>query len=431
MCSPAKEKIGAVGGSYCFFADICRMINSDSIPVVTVPASKSISNRLLLLRRTALPGLRIASLSDADDTLRLRRLLMRTLHPSYKSFVDLDVGNCGTAFRFLLPYLAQLPGRWRLVGDERLAHRPIRPLVELLRGWGAEIALPGNGSLPVEITGSQLLHPRSEWVDVSESSQFLSALLLTAPVWGKRLCFRYDRDSSSASYLRMTVGLMRSLGFPLRDGPGLVEYNPPVAGSCRRYWRVDGDWSSAAFWWAWTALQEPHSALYVSGLAESGLQPDACIHRLLSTWGLHTTFSSGGAFVEKVYPLQLPEHFRMDARNCIDLVPLMSVLCLLLRVPCTFDGVANLQAKESRRADALRVNLQEMASLTFSEGRLTVLPLWERLPESCLFRSFGDHRIVMALNLFSAFTRVRFDDPDAVTKSYPDFWRQFSIVRQW
>ena len=410
-------------------------MNNDSYvtvtPVVTVPGSKSVSNRLLLLQRTAVPRLCISNLSDSDDTRLLQRLLERVdSSQEGDGIVELDVRNCGTAFRFLLPYLSYKKGRWRFVGDERLRQRPIRPMVELLRSWGAEIRLPEEGSIPIEVIGNPAMQPQSAWVDVAQSSQFLSALLLLLPALKQPVTFRYAPESASASYLRMTVGLMRELGLHVTESDGVIDYKPGFLSVPPAVWRVEGDWSAAAFWWAWAALQPAPFALMVRGVEAPSWQGDACIHRLMETLGLCTTFTAEGALVEKTAPLTMPESFHMDARDCLDLVPLLAVFCLLSGVPARFDGVANLRAKESDRVEALRENLSPWADVTLEAGSLCLLPNGNPLREKVAFRSFNDHRVVMALQLFSAFVTVSCDNPEAVSKSYPDFWEQLAILRQ-
>lgn len=406
------------------------MIIQEHIPVVSVPGSKSVSNRLLMLRQTAVPGLHISNLSDSDDTRLLQRLLESAgSSQAGDGFVELDVCNCGTAFRFLLPYLSHKKGRWRVVGDERLRQRPIRPLVELLRSWGADIRMPDAGSLPLEICGNPDLHPQSSQVDLSESSQFLSALLLLLPALKRPVTLRYAPVSASASYIRMTVGVMRSLGLSVDDSAGEISFDPFQVASPPSQCHVEGDWSAAAFWWAWAALQPAPFAVRAGSLSDSGLQGDADIVSLLEPWGVRTSFVGDVALIEKRTDVQLPSLFRIDGRNCMDLVPLLTVLCLLSGVPAEFSGVGNLRLKESDRVEALCSNLFEYASITFSDGRLRMTPLQPARLAGARFRSFGDHRVVMAMNLFSAFSPVVFDCPEVVSKSYPDYWRQFEKLR--
>lgn len=384
---------------------------TENIPLhrVRVPASKSISNRLLMLKYSAFPQLQLHDLSASDDTRLLQSLLEKIqAAPAEGEWVELDVGNCGTAFRFLLPYLSQKKGKWRVVGAERMRQRPIKPLLDVLRAWGAEIRMPEPASVPLEITGGEL-HPSDASVDISRSSQFLSALLLLLPSLQKDVCLHYNPQAASVSYLRMTVQVMRQLGLDIRDEDGAIRYRAASPALEMTEWTVERDWSSAAFWWAWTALQPAPYRMLVEGVSDSSVQADAVIHRLLSPWGVQTHFTEEGARIEKTQPLQLPASLAFDGRNCLDLIPLLDVLCHLLGIPCTFTGTENLKLKESDRTEAVRCNLQ----------------LAEK-GAPYAFRSYNDHRIVMAFSLFSAFGKVSFDHPETVSKSYPGFWEQFA-----
>lgn len=383
---------------------------SENIPVhrVQLPASKSISNRLLMLKYSCFRQLQLHGLSTSEDTRLLQRLLEKiSVADATAGRVELDVGNCGTAFRFLLPYLSLKSGKWRLVGSERMCARPIRPLADVLRVWGADIRLPDSGSLPLEITGCDL-HPVDIFVDISQSSQFLSALLLSLPALHKDVCLRYDVSASSVSYIQTTLQLMQDLGMDIRDRSGEIIYSASSSELKKTDCTVEGDWSAAAFWWAWTALQPAPYRLLVEHLADTGCQADAKIYRLLSSWGIRTRFTEEGAWVEKMHPLHLPGNFVFDGRNCLDLVPLLSVLCHLLDIPHVFTGVENLKLKESNRSEAVQANL-----LSASAG------------PPFFFHSYNDHRIVMAFTLFAALGKVSFDYPECVVKSYPAFWEQF------
>ena len=172
-------------------------------------------------------------------------------------------------------------------------------------------------------------------------------------------------------------------------------------------------------------------SLLVKNLTYSPWQGDTCIRRILSPWGLRSVLTADGALVIKCAPPLLPDTFRLDARNCLDLVPLLAVLCLLSGIPSRFDGVENLRLKESDRVEALRENLSPWADVTFSDGSLRVVPTGTPVCGPVSFRSFMDHRIVMALNLFSVFVPVSFDNPEVVSKSYPAFWEQIgALVRK-
>lgn len=392
---------------------------------VQVPTSKSISNRLLMMQHTC--GLKgaLLQLSEADDTRLLQSLLQRIDAASADGQTELHVHDCGTAFRFLLPYLALRKGHWRIVGDGRMRQRPIRPLVEALQGWGAQITMPETGSLPIDIVGTPSLHPCDTFVDVSESSQFLSALLLALPMLKTPVRLRYAKDAASMPYVRMTVGLLQQCGLRLRQTEGEISYQPVERLNVSRNWIVPADWSSAAFWWAWTAVCPTALRVEIPGLYDSDIQADAEVHRRMEPWGIHSFFTPQGAVVEKRGALSLPSRIYWEGRDCLDLVPLMLVCTLLLQRPAVFGGVGNLQFKESDRVEALRANLRGIASFRKMSDRLYVRPLDVSAREYA-FSAFRDHRVVMSLSLFSSMAKPHFDHPEVVSKSYPGFWEQLA-----
>ncbi|MBO4281880.1 MAG: hypothetical protein J5873_01620 [Bacteroidales bacterium] len=394
---------------------------------VQVPTSKSVSNRLLMMQRTCGFHGELRQLSEAGDTRLLQALLRRMDEASEEGLTVLDVRNCGTAFRFLLPYAAACKGRWRIVGEERLRQRPIRPLVEVLRRWGVQITMPETGSFPIDIVGNPALRPCDTLVDVSESSQFLSALLLVLPMLHQPVRLRYAADAASMPYVRLSVRLLQQCGLHLRHTEGEIAYQPSETSAFSNDWVVPADWSSAAFWWAWVAVQPAPVRVELPGLSDSDVQADAVVHRRMEAWGVHTSFTPWGAVVEKRGDLILPSRLRWDGRDCLDLVPLMVVCGVLLQRPAVFTGIGNLRHKESDRVEALRANLRGLAAFRRCADTLSVRPLAHSAREFA-FSSFQDHRVVMSLALFSVLGKVRFDHPETVAKSYPGFWEQFARV---
>ncbi len=391
---------------------------------VRVPVSKSLSNRLLMLR-TLIPEWKVYGLSDADDTRLLGALLQRVEAQTAGEPLCLDVQNCGTAFRFLLPYLANRPGHWVLTGSERMKVRPIRPLIDVLKLWGADVELPPTGSLPLRIYGKPL-QPCDVSVDISESSQFLSALLLLLPSFEKEVRITYSQETAvSLPYVQMTISLMRHVGFNVEICEGEVHYRPSSIRYPLPETPVEGDWSSAAFWWVWTALQPNAFQMRVQDLAPSILQPDAAIQSILAPWGVSAHFDESGALLEKKRPLHMPFLWDWDASNNPDLLPLMVVFCVLSGTKAVCRKADFLKGKESDRIAALKYNLSAFASFEMRGRDLWLSPMSSSWPETLSFKGFSDHRIVMALSLFALFRPVRITDRESVSKSYPEFWEQW------
>ncbi|MBR1732590.1 MAG: 3-phosphoshikimate 1-carboxyvinyltransferase, partial [Alloprevotella sp.] len=244
-----------------------------------LPASKSISNRVLLLNRMAGGTCRIMNLSEADDTRVLADALERAEAGSHSdgSPLTIDIGAAGTAMRFLTAYLATRPGHFRLTGSARMRQRPIGILVDALRSLGADIRYCGEeGFPPLEIHGRRL-HGGRLALPADVSSQYVSALLMTAPaLCGADLELSLEGAVASRPYIDMTLALMREFG-------GEAEWAAPDRLLVRRrpYGRtapfeVEADWSAASYWYELVALSpDAEAELLLPGLRAESVQGDA------------------------------------------------------------------------------------------------------------------------------------------------------------
>lgn len=385
-----------------------------------------------MLKQTAMPDLEINELSNCDDTLLLKRAMDKIRASDRSEPTLIDVGNCGTAFRFLLPYLSSISGIWKIISAERMKKRPVKPLIEVLRSFGANITISEVDTSLLTIKGNPKLNPVSSFVDISESSQFLSSILLSLPLWKKNLEFTYKVDSASVSYLKMTVILMQKFGIQIYmdDKKGYINYKYSNLDFVRNRTYMEKDWSSAAFWWVWAALSKSPLKLFLKGLQNSEMQSDVCVQTLFSKLGVKSMFKSDGTIIEKKSDFTESGFFEMDGRNNLDLIPLLVVYCILKRIISIYRGVGTLEFKESKRISALCSNLSGFANFTFDNGDLKVEPLPYFLPHNIYVKTYSDHRIAMSMALFYALgVDVKFDEYSVVSKSYPDFWQQIDKVR--
>lgn len=274
---------------------------------VSLPASKSISNRLLIIQSLCDTDLRIGNLSKADDTRLLQDLLVgikadQTTDVNHKTpSVSLNCLNAGTVMRFITAYLATTPGTWNLFGSDRMHERPIGILVEALRALGASIEYTGKtGYPPLRITGKPLKGGEVE-MDVSVSSQFVSAMLLIAPCLPEGLTIHLIGKQVSSSYVEMTMGVMHEFGIPVeRRGASMIikpgGYSPET--STTNGFTVEADWSSAAFWYEAAALADS-AEIRLPGLHQDSLQGDAILADLFRPLGVETSFDNGGVVLKK------------------------------------------------------------------------------------------------------------------------------------
>lgn len=381
-----------------------------------LPASKSISNRLLILNALAETPGRLANLSDSNDTRVLARALER-------QGGTIDIGHAGTAMRFLTAYLSIREGDFVLTGSERMQQRPIGKLVEALTGMGAEIRYLGNpGYPPLSIRGGRLSGGEVS-VDSSISSQFISALMMIGPALERGLLLHLENEPASVSYLHLTRNLMTELGIPVRFEGRTIEV-PPVRFRGKDM-RIEGDWSAAGYWYAMAALEGGGIRFEIGGLERNSYQGDSVLPELFEPLGVETAFAKDGILLSARD--RKPDEFVFNFSNNPDLVQTLVVVCGLLGLPFRMRGTRTLKIKETDRVLALQAEMkklgivlnagQEGESISW-DGRKRVEPA---LPIQ--IRTYQDHRMAMAFApAVLRFPGLIIEDPGVVNKSYPGFW---------
>lgn len=397
---------------------------------VSLPGSKSESNRALMIAAYGGFPLDVDGLSDAHDTVLLKTLLeqssLRGASTTKQSIIDCE--DAGTVARFLLTYLANKPGTWLLTGTPRLCERPMAPLVDALRQLGAEII---GDSLPLKIAGKSL-RGGSITLDASQSSQFASSLLLAAPTWEHGLQLTLTGDPVSTPYLEMTIKIMEHYGIQVvrEDGTITVAHQPYQY----RPFAVSSDWSAASYWYEMMALSEG-GELLLKGLKPNSLQGDAVVAEWFKPFGVIATFEPEGVRLTKV-PAD-PHDLVFDFSNTPDLFPSIFVTSVALGYRARFQGVQNLSIKESNRVESLISELSKIYTFIniYSGNELviekSVLNESFSNTNNVIFKTYLDHRIAMSLApLAMQIGSFHFDNPDVVTKSYPTFWDDVTKILQ-
>ena len=388
---------------------------------VTLPASKSISNRVSILAALSAEAAPLRNLADSDDGRALQRALT-------SADETVDIGAAGTAMRFLTAYFAAQPGRTCLLtGTERMRRRPIGLLVDALRGLGADIAYAGDeGYPPLRIVGRRL-RGGEVTMESGVSSQYLSALLMVAPTMEQGLRLRLTGETVSETYLRMTIGLMHRYGVEVTETDGGRTFAVAPQPICAVPFTVEADWSAASYWYEMMALTSDASAtVLLRGLTRDSLQGDAAIAALFERLGVRTTFTDLGLRLDRRPDFRLPDCFTCDCVLIPDMAQTLVVTCAALGLPFRFDGLQSLRIKETDRLAALRTELCKFGFvLTEHDGRTL---RWDgmRCPEEAapVVATYDDHRMAMAfapLALRRA-KGVTIAQPEVVTKSYPRFW---------
>lgn len=381
---------------------------------VKLPASKSISNRVLILDALSYSPYGIQNLSDSDDT----RVMQEALSSNNRDF---DIGAAGTAMRFLTAFLARVMGEWTITGTERMKKRPVRLLVDALNSLGAKIEYIGQeGYPPLRIFGSALQGGEISLAG-GVSSQYISALLMIAPYMEKGLVLHLEGKIVSAPYINLTIQLMKRYGVDvIRYGQTLKvfpqEYKPAP-------FTVESDWSAASYWYQIAALSR-RAEIELTGLFKDSLQGDSAVAGLFAQLGVETTYTQQGVLLKKNRDM-MPK-LTCDFVNEPDLAQTFAVTCALLNIPFCFTGLQSLKIKETDRIEALKTELRKLGYLL--TDRHTHILEWkgERCePEqSPVIATYEDHRMAMAFAP-AALARpegIQIADPMVVTKSYPHFW---------
>lgn len=378
-----------------------------------ITGSKSESNRLLVLQ-AQYPNLSISNLSNSDDTKALQQAL--TTAPA-----TVDIHHAGTAMRFLTAYYASTPGReCLLTGSSRMQERPIGILVEALRNMGANIEYAKNeGFPPLQIIGTAL-EASTVRLPASISSQFITALLLTAPKLKHGLKIILEGAITSRPYIEMTCALMRQLGIDVAFTGNTLEVAPtshiPTAEIA-----VESDWSSASYAYSILALAE-EGALTLTTYRKESLQGDACLQSIYTQLGVESSFEHNQLQLRKIPNFKCPEKLALDLAHAPDIAQTIAVSCAALGVACSLTGLHTLKIKETDRLVALQCELEKFgAEVHITADSLHLQPP-TTLTADVSVATYNDHRMALAFAPLALKTTLQINDALVVNKSYPSYW---------
>ena len=395
---------------------------------IQLPASKSISNRALILHAlsggTTLP----ANLSDCDDT----RVMVRALdgHPQH-----IDIMAAGTAMRFLTAYLSVTPGTRVITGTERMQQRPIRILVDALRTLGAQIDYIANeGFPPLRITGSHL-HGHEIELAGNVSSQYISALLMIGPVLPRGLELHLTGDIISRPYINLTLQLMHSFGAHAQwTAPNRIKVEP---GSYQDVpFTVESDWSAASYWYEMLALWSSDTddataapCIELPGLLPHSHQGDSRGAEVFARLGIYTEYTAQGVRLTRTSTCA--DRLDEDMTDIPDLAQTFVVTCCLKGIPFRFTGLQTLKIKETDRICALITELRKLGYVVRSEQDSILTWDGERCPASDApaIDTYEDHRMAMAFAPACLMRPdIRINHPQVVSKSYPNYWKDLQVA---
>ncbi|MDE6648517.1 MAG: hypothetical protein K2K45_01155 [Muribaculaceae bacterium] len=390
---------------------------------VNIPGSKSIAARALVCRLLGGHDTVLSNLPDCSDTKGMLRLTESVRHAvASGEKVAVDIGEGGTTLRFGMAACASVPGLdITLTGSRRLMERPHVHLEKALRDMGAELS-PLREDNSIRIKG-HLLSGGTLEIDGSMSSQYLSALMLAAPVWDKDTLIRLTGHVVSRPYIDMTAGVMRAFGakVEINDADDTLEVSVRATGyaQCARY-DIEGDWSGASYFF--------ESRLIMESL---GMPCEIEMPTLISPGeSLQGDSRVAAIFAEASRKLKEKDksQFLLDLNDAPDLVPAVAVGFCLAEIPFRIEGVAHLRHKESDRMVAIACELRRLGFVLTTDVDSMA---WEGdrcTPEDHpMIRTYLDHRMAMAFSPARLiFPSLSIEDPSVVEKSFPDFWSEIN-----
>ena len=377
---------------------------------------------MLIIRSLANSQGKLDNISDSDDTKNLQKALDGDSKLK-------DVGHAGTAMRFLTAYLSTRDQMVILTGSDRMKQRPIGPLVQALQQLGAQIAyMEKEHCPPLEITGKEMAGGSIE-IEGGISSQFISALMMIGPVLRGGLRITLTGQVVSATYIRMTLELMKQCGVGATfDGQQIVV--PQQTYFVDRF-TVESDWSGASYWYQVAALL-PGSTIVLPNLSENSLQGDSVLVNLFEKLGVETSFNGEGVTLHSVKPKMWGGQYEYDFTGCPDLVQTCAVTLCALGVPFRFTGTQTLRVKETDRIDALQTELRKVGYVLKGDDKGKWLA-WDgtrcKAEPDPVIHTYHDHRMAMAFApLAISLGSIIIEDPMVVTKSYPGYWMDLKIA---
>jgi 3-phosphoshikimate 1-carboxyvinyltransferase len=361
---------------------------------IDLPSSKSISNRLLIIKALCKEKFLIKNLSESDDTI----LLKNALNSKEKT---INVSHAGTSFRFLTSFLSIQKGKeFILNGSDRMKERPIKELVNSLEGLGVKIEyLEKEDFPPLKIIGTEIDGGEIE-IDGTISSQFISSLLLIAPNLKNGLILKIKGELVSKPYVLMTLKLMGEFGINWTWNKDVItilkqEY---VA----KNYTVESDWSAATFWFQSASLSEK-CKIILRGLNEESIQGDSACKKIFKDLGVDSVFKNGDLILTKNKRISPSETYNLIETP--DIYQSLKCTLFTLNKDSEFTGIQTLRNKETDRIAAVENELLKLNTPKIIE-------------------TYNDHRMAMSFAPLSLkFEELQISNPGVISKSYPNYWK--------
>ena len=389
---------------------------------ICLPASKSISNRALIIYALSGGSQMPQNLSDCDDTEVI-------IHALRFMPTEIDIKAAGTAMRFMTAYLSVMKGTHTLTGTERMKHRPIGILVNALKALGADIKYAGtDGYPPLQITGKTLKGGLLS-IPGNVSSQYISALLMIGPMLKNGLTLQLTGDIISRPYIDLTLWTMGEFGADAEWTSADTITVKPKPYQDREYF-IENDWSGASYWYEMVALSSNQdSEVKLTGLMDGSKQGDSVTRYIFSLLGVKTTFETKKEGVPQTITLKQSgrcvSRLDYDFVNSPDLAQTFVVTCAAKGIPFHFKGLSTLKIKETDRIEALKKEMRKLGYVLHDVNDSELYWDGERCEPSMEegINTYDDHRMALAFAPYALVAEgLKINNPHVVTKSYPHYW---------
>lgn len=389
---------------------------------IDLASSKSESNRALIINALSGGNNQLGNLANARDTETMIRLLAS---PNEETW---DVLDAGTTMRFLTAY-ATVQGKARVMtGSKRMKERPIALLVDALRSIGANISYQEiEGYPPMRIHDFDKTCTNNKiTIRGDVSSQYISALLMIAPILPNGLELTLTGKVGSRPYILMTLNLMKHFGaeHTWEDDTIKVGHQKYQENA----YTIEADWSAASYWYSIVALSEDKNAkIELLGLRKKSNQGDSVLVELMNQLGVQSTFTENSVILTKK---EAQSSVVWDFSDCPDIAQTISVVCAAKGISAELTGLESLRIKETDRIDAIKNELAKFGVTVEVEGDEVIkIPSPKfTMPSDAFINTYKDHRMAMAFAPLALLGNITIEDDQVVNKSYPDFWRDLKTV---
>ena len=390
---------------------------------INLPASKSESNRLMIIKHLSNEKISVENLSGADDIKILSQALSKINNSKNNddTICKINVSDSGTAMRFLCALLSVTPGKWLLTGSERMKQRPLKPLVDALKILNADINYTEKtGFPPILIKGKKLKNNKTEILS-NVSSQYISALLLIAPALDNGLILKLKGKIISESYISMTLKILDTFGIKTQKTQDEIIIKKQNYKA--KTYKIESDWTAASYWFEMACLADDVD-IFLKGLKKNSFQGDSILVEIYKNFGVKSVFENNGLRLLKTN-IKKPDFFNFNFISNPDIAQTIAATCIGMNINAELTGLNNLYIKETNRLLALKNEFDKLKSETeiINNKKFIIKKSENTEIKNIIFDTYNDHRMAMCLApLAICFNEININNPDVVKKSYPKFW---------